>query len=93
MANREPEHFLKGYKIDLESRQSLKSLRFLSIWEKFPVPFLYLATGKEPGGHGCLVVVLADGYDKKAMKQQPMLVLSELYTITFTLGIWVNTDS
>ena len=101
MADRVPEHFLKGYKIDLDKvrnqfgswEQDPNNIRFLSLWEKFPAPFLYLATGTEPGGGGCLVIVLADGYDKEALERQPMPVLSEPYTMIFTPGIWVNIDS
>ncbi|SRR6266702_3701465 len=93
MADEEPELFIKGYKIDHDKIRSLRhrkddpqNVRFLSLWRKFPLPFLYLATGKEPGDHVSLVVVLADGYDREALDRVPMVDLSEPYTKIFLRG-------
>ena len=98
MADEEPELFIKGYKIDHDKLQDRygnreddpQNVRFLSLWKNFPMPFQYLATAKEPGGHLSPVVVLAYGYDSEALEQEPMAVLSEPYTEVFTPGIWVE---
>jgi len=50
-------YFIKGYQIDRDKlRQNFgtreddpQNTRFLGLWEKFPGPFLYLASGIEPG--------------------------------------------
>ncbi|KAH9046325.1 hypothetical protein EDB83DRAFT_2317663 [Lactarius deliciosus] len=88
----------KGYKIDYEklqanfrrSEEDPEYVRFLYLWQKFPVPFLYLATVKEPGKKTNLVVVLADGYDKAMLDEVPVVELSEPYTTVFTKGVWVK---
>ncbi|KAH9169659.1 hypothetical protein EDB89DRAFT_1908426 [Lactarius sanguifluus] len=90
--------FVKGYKIDQEklqanfrrSEEDPEYVRFLYLWQKFPAPFLYLATGKEPGEKINLVVVLADGYDKAILDEVSVVELSEPYTTVFTKGIWVK---
>jgi hypothetical protein len=92
------EHFIKGYKVDHDklrnrygSRKSdPENARFLSIWQKFPHPFLYLANGEEPEGHVSLVLVLAEGHNKEELEQTPIPVISEPYTTVFTAGIWVK---
>ncbi|KAH9010824.1 hypothetical protein EDB84DRAFT_1445504 [Lactarius hengduanensis] len=93
-----PHFFIKGYKIDLEklqanfrrSEEDPEYVRFLYLWQKFPAPFLYLATGTEPGQKSNLVVVLADGYDKAKLDKVSVVELSEPYTAVFTKGIWVK---
>jgi hypothetical protein len=52
-----------------------------------------LESGKEPGGEPSLVIVLAEGYDKGKLEQEPMVDLSEPYTKVFTPGIWVKDES
>jgi hypothetical protein len=97
MSDEEP-LFIKGYKVDHDKlrnrygsrKDDPENARFLSIWQKFPLPFLYLATGEEPEGHVCLVMVLADGYDKEELEQTLIPDLSEPYTNVFTPGIWVK---
>ena len=54
------------------------------LWKQFPTEFLYLGIGKEPDGKTgktSLVIVLAEGYDKEKLEQEPMVDLSyEPYT-------------
>jgi hypothetical protein len=96
----EVEFYIKGYKADREKLlnnfptrpDDPENVRFMSLWQKFPTEFLYLASGKEPEGRISLVVVLADGYDKEKLEQVPMVDLSEPYTKNFTPGIWVKYD-
>jgi hypothetical protein len=90
--------FVKGYKIDRDKlNQHFGSRpddpdnkRFLSIWEKFPHPFLYVGGGEDPEGHIDIVVVLADGTNKEELEKTPIPALSEPYTSIFTPGIWVS---
>ena len=90
---------IKGYKIDwvklLENFPTLpndpQNLRYMSLWEKFPEPFLYLTTGLEPDGI-ILLVVLADGYNKEEVERKQIVELSEPYTKVFTPGLWVRDD-
>jgi hypothetical protein len=94
------ECYIKGYKIDrhklINNFPSMpgdpENTRYMWLWQKFPVSFLYLASGKEPGDEISLVVVLADGYDKEEVEQKPMVELSDPYTKVFTPGLWVRDD-
>jgi hypothetical protein len=97
----EEEFYLKGYKIDREKLPNNfptrpddpKNVRFRSLWQQFPTEFLYLANGKEPEGGICLVFVLADGYNKEKLEQEPVVDLTyDPYTEAFTPGIWVEDD-
>ena len=79
--------FIKGYKIDHDKlsktygnrKDDPENTRFLSIWKKFPLPYLYLATGKEPGGRGSLVLVMVDGYNKEEVEEKPIPNTSSVY--------------
>lgn len=93
--------YIKGYKVDRDKLlnnfptrpDDPQNLRMMWLWEKFPTEFLYLGSGKEPGGNISLVVVLAGGYDKEKLEQEPMVDLShEPYSKVFTPGIWVKDD-
>jgi hypothetical protein len=96
-----PEFYIKGYKFDREKLLNNftprpadpQNLRMLWLWKKFPTEFLYLGSGSEPGGEPSLVIVLAEGYDKEKLEQEPMIDLShEPYNKVFAPGIWVKDD-
>jgi hypothetical protein len=104
MANREL--LVKGYKIDRDKlKKNFASreddpdyIRFLPLWKNFPERFLYMTSAIELGDLSsievgdeiCLVVVLADGYDKEALEKVDVVELAEPYTKVFTPGIWIK---
>lgn len=100
MADRkESEFYIKGYKIDFDKLlnnfptrpDDPQNLRMMWLWEKFPTEYLYVGSGKEPGGKHSLVIVLAEGSDKEKLEQESMVDLShEPYSKVFTPGIWVK---
>ncbi len=65
-------------------------LRFLTLWEKFPLPFKYLGNGWEPDGSVALVLVLEDEYDREGLEKTDIPPLTAPYTKIFTPGIWVR---
>jgi len=62
----------------------------LGIWEKFPLPFKYLESGDEPGGHIALVMVLEDGRDREGLEEKAIPSIGAPYDAVFTPGIWVK---
>jgi hypothetical protein len=90
--------FIKGYKIDYAKLEKTygnreddpENIRFMAIWKEFPLPFKYIESGQEPGGHIALVVVLADGYDREELEGFDMPPLSATYEKVFTPGIWIR---
>ncbi|KAN0141904.1 hypothetical protein V8E53_000366 [Lactarius tabidus] len=95
-----PAFYIKGYKVDRDKLlnnftprpKDPQNVRMMWLWKKFPTEFLYLGSGRESGGKTSLVIVLAEGYDKEKLEQEPMVDLSEPYTKVFTSGIWVKDD-
>ena len=98
----EPEFYIKGYKVEHDKLPNdfntwpaylqAENLRTIWLWTKISTEFLYVASGKEPGGKASLVIVLAEGYNKEELEQVPMVDLSEPHTKVFTPGIWVKDD-
>ena len=94
----EPKLYMKGYKVDGDKLKAMygtqeddpENIRFLAIWEKFPLPFKYLGDGLEPDGDIALVLVLEDGYDREGLEKTIILSLDAPYTKVFTPGIWVH---
>ena len=94
----EPEVYIKGYKVDRDKLKATygsreddpENTRFLAIWEKFPLDFKYLASGRELDGKVALVLVLEDGYDEESLKKTDIPSLTAPYTKVFTAGIWVR---
>jgi len=92
--------YIKGYKVDrvkllenfIPTREDPENVRYMGLWEKFPVPFLYLASGVEPEGGISLVVVLAEGYNESEVEKKTIVEFSEPYTKVFTMGMWVRDD-
>jgi hypothetical protein len=91
--------YLKGYKIDrlkiLEFPtlpDDPQNLRYLWLWKEFPLPFLYLAVGRDSVGEKSLVVVMADGHNREEVEQTDVEELTEPYTTVFTPGIWVKAE-
>jgi hypothetical protein len=86
-----PEFYIKGYKVDRDELLNNfptrpadpQNLRMIWLWKKIPTEFLYLGTGKEPGGKTSLVIILA-GYNKEELGQVPMVNLSEPYTKVYS---------
>ena len=96
----EPTVYIKGYKVDRDKIKATygtreddpENIRFLAIWEKFPLPFKYLGIGWEPDESVAfaLVLVLEDGYDRQALEKTVIPSLNAPYTKVFTPGIWVR---
>ena len=90
--------YIKGYKVDRDKLKAKygsreddpENVRFLSIWQKFPLHFKYLGNGRESDGSIALVLVLEDGYDRESLEQAVIPPLTTPYTKVFTPGIWVR---
>jgi hypothetical protein len=93
-----PEVYIKGYKVDRDKirmeygtrEDDPENIRFLAIWEKFPLPFKYLGNGREPDGSLALVLVLENAYDRESLEQTVMPSLTAPYTDVSTPGVWVS---
>lgn len=96
--------FIKGYKVDLDKIEKLygyaktaedpNNMRFVDATMDF-VPrtaYKYTALGEESDGDICLVMVLADGYNKEELERTPMPPpgdrLAQAAKYTLTPGVW-----